>query len=79
VGLGGGGPGRRSGAVARVQSFFVGSAARVTASPLGGPPPATLFITTSRQGVADGGDPQAGSLFACEPGVVGLPVVPFAG
>lgn len=54
-------------------------AERVTACTFGGDDLATLFITTSRQGVAEGGDPQAGSLFACEPGVVGLPVVPFAG
>ena len=31
----------------------------------------TLFITTSRENLADGEDPAAGSLFTARPGVAG--------
>ena len=54
-------------------------ARQVTACTFGGPDLATLFVTTSRQGLADGDDPEAGSVFAAQPGVRGLPVLPFAG
>ena len=39
----------------------------------------TLFITTSRQGIAAGTQPDAGSVYVTRPGVTGLPVTPFAG
>lgn len=39
----------------------------------------TLYITTSRQGIHDTDDTDAGSLFQVRPGTTGLPVVPFAG
>ena len=51
----------------------------VTACTFGGPGLATLFITTSRENLADGEQPEAGSVFACTPGVAGLPVRTFAG
>ena len=37
----------------------------------GGEDAATLFITTSRENLAEGDDPAAGSLFSVRPGVVG--------
>lgn len=39
----------------------------------------TLYITTSRQGIENAADTEAGSLFQVRPGATGLPVVPFAG
>ncbi len=54
-------------------------ATQVSACTFGGADLGTLYITTSRQGIDDGADPQAGSLFSARPGTFGLPVVPFAG
>jgi sugar lactone lactonase YvrE len=45
-----------------------------TACAFGGPQLATLFVTTSRYGGNDA--PGGGALFACTPGVAGLPVAP---
>jgi sugar lactone lactonase YvrE len=52
---------------------------QVTACTFGGPELDELYVTTSREGVPEGEQPQAGSVFRAEPGVAGLPVVPFAG
>src|SRR5215218_7984944 len=49
----------------------------VTACTFGGPGLATLFITTTRENLAEGEQPEAGSVFACTPGVAGLPVRTF--
>ncbi|MDN5635400.1 MAG: SMP-30/gluconolactonase/LRE family protein, partial [Brevibacterium sp.] len=38
----------------------------------GGQDRSTLFITTSRENLAEDADPQAGSLFAARPGARGL-------
>lgn len=46
-------------------------ARQVTACTFGGADRSTLFITTSRENIAEGDDPQAGSLFAVQPGVSG--------
>ena len=46
-------------------------ARQVTACTFGGEDRSTLFITTSRENLADGEDPSAGSLFAVRPGVSG--------
>ena len=46
-------------------------ARQVTACSFGGQDRSTLFITTSRENLADGEDPAAGSLFAVRPGVRG--------
>ena len=46
-------------------------ARQVTACTFGGEDAATLFITTSRENLAEGDDPAAGSLFSVRPGVVG--------
>ena len=53
--------------------------AQVTACTFGGRGLDQLFITTSREGMAPGGDPLAGSLFRADVGVRGLPVREFAG
>jgi sugar lactone lactonase YvrE len=51
----------------------------VTACTFGGQDHSQLFITTSREGLGDGEDPLAGSLFRSAVGVAGLPVREFAG
>lgn len=52
-------------------------AQRVTSCAFGGD---TLYITTARRGISDFTDqPAAGALFACEPGVTGLPAGEWAG
>lgn len=51
----------------------------VTACTFGGSDLRTLFITTSRENVAEDEDPVAGSLLACEPGATGSPTLEFAG
>ena len=52
---------------------------QVTACTFGGPDLDRLFITTSRENLADDAEPSAGSVFVAEPGVRGLPVLEFAG
>jgi sugar lactone lactonase YvrE len=54
-------------------------AGKVTACTFGGAGLRKLFVTTSREGLTAGEDPQAGSLFCVEPGVAGKPVLEFAG
>lgn len=54
-------------------------ARQTTACALGGDDLRTLYVTTSREGLAPGEDPAAGSLFAVRVGVPGLPVLPFPG
>lgn len=51
----------------------------VTACCFGGEDLATLYITTSRTGVAPGSEPEAGALFAVRPGVAGQQPLPFFG
>ena len=55
------------------------AAGRVTACTFGGADLTQLFITTSRENLAPGDDPLAGSIFTATPGVAGLPVTTFAG
>ncbi|WP_228484717.1 SMP-30/gluconolactonase/LRE family protein [Microbacterium cremeum] len=50
----------------------------VTSCAFGGPDRRTLYITTSRQGLADP-EPEAGGLFAVETEVTGAPVHAFGG
>jgi len=52
---------------------------KVTACTFGGPRLEDLFITTSREGLPDSAEPEAGSLFRARPGVAGLPVRDFGG
>ena len=54
-------------------------AAQVTACTFGGADLDELFVTTSREDLAEGEDPQAGSVFRVVPGVRGRPVRAFAG
>lgn len=54
-------------------------ARKVTACAFGGERLDELFITTSREGLQDGEDPLAGSLFRARSQVTGLPVREFAG
>jgi sugar lactone lactonase YvrE len=52
---------------------------QVTACAFGGPGFDELYITTSRENVPDGEQPDAGSVYVARPGVAGLPATPFAG
>lgn len=54
-------------------------ATQVSACTFGGPDLDELYITTSRQGLADDEQPLAGALFRAKPGVQGLPALDFAG
>ncbi len=54
-------------------------ARQVTACTFGGTDLDSLFITTSRENLAPGDDPPAGSLFRADVGVRGRPVREFAG
>lgn len=55
-------------------------AKQVTACTFGGPDLDRLYITTSRTTLPPGADPAAGALFVLdEPGVRGVPPLPFAG
>jgi sugar lactone lactonase YvrE len=51
----------------------------VTACTFAGADLDDLVITTSRENVPEGSQPEAGSLFHSRPGVAGLPVIEFAG
>lgn len=56
--------------------------AQVTSVAFGGADLADLFVTTARYELTDAQleeQPEAGAVFACQPGVAGLPVSPFAG
>ena len=55
------------------------AATQVSCCGFGGPDLATLFITTSRQGLGEDEQPGAGALFAATPGVRGVPVLPYGG
>jgi sugar lactone lactonase YvrE len=52
---------------------------KVTACTFGGERLDTLFITTSREDLPDGVEPEAGSLFRAVPGVTGQGVREFGG
>jgi len=54
-------------------------AQKVTACTFGGEELSTLFITTSREDLHADEDPKAGSLFAAQPDVRGMPIREFAG
>ena len=79
VALYGGGAVHRYDASGRLDAVVEVPTPQVTACTLGGPDLDQLFITTSREGMDDGDDPRAGSLFRVDAGVRGLPVRPFGG
>ncbi len=54
-------------------------ARRSTACTFGGPGLDRLYVTTSREGLQPGDEPLAGSVFAAEVGVAGLPAREFLG
>jgi sugar lactone lactonase YvrE len=54
-------------------------ARKVTACTFGGSHLNELFVTTSREGLPEGEDPLAGSLFRASPQIAGLPAREFAG
>ena len=71
---------------AGVQRFLPGGApderielpvTNVTSCCFGDPDLTTLYVTTAARGAAH--EPLAGAVFACRPGVRGLPATPFAG
>jgi sugar lactone lactonase YvrE len=79
VAMYGGGAVRRYQADGILDGIVEVPATRVTACTFGGPGLDELFITTSRENLADGEEPLAGSVFHFRPGVDGRPVRPYAG
>ena len=79
VAMWGGGAVRRYAPDGRLDGIVEVGARQVTACAFGGPNLDELYITTSRQGLAEGEDPGAGALFRCRPGVHGLTLHHFAG
>ena len=67
---------RRDGRLDLVVSLPVSN---VTACTFGGPDRSTLFITTSRQGLDLGQEPEAGAVFRYEAGIRGAAPHAFAG
>lgn len=54
-------------------------ARQVSSCAFGGPDLDRLYVTTSRESLAEDDDPKAGALFAAEVGVRGVPPRPFGG
>jgi sugar lactone lactonase YvrE len=57
-------------------------ASKVTSCAFGGPNLDTLYITTATENMSGeelASEPEAGGLFATQPGIRGVPAVPFAG
>ena len=79
VALWGGSAVHRYDAGGRLSAVIPIPAVQVSACTFGGDDLGTLFVTTSRENLPDGQDPQAGSVFAVRTGVRGLPVLPYAG
>ena len=52
---------------------------RITSCTFGGPSLDELYITTSREDLADDEEPRAGAIFRVTPGVRGLPAATYAG
>ncbi len=78
VAMNGGSAVHRYDAAGRLAEVIEVGATQVTSCTLGGPDLSTLFITTSRENLEPDDEPAAGSLYAAEVGVVGLPVLPCA-
>ncbi|MEG9248597.1 SMP-30/gluconolactonase/LRE family protein [Arthrobacter sp. Soc17.1.1.1] len=75
----GGGAVARFDASGRLSEHIPLPVTNVTACAFGGPDLTTLFITTTQENVPAGSEPQAGALFAVEPGIAGAPLPMFAG
>jgi sugar lactone lactonase YvrE len=79
VALYGGGAVRRYAPSGELDAVVELPVTNVTACTFGGPGLDRLFITTTRENVAEGEEPAAGSVFTCAPQVRGLAARPFAG
>ncbi|SEP57899.1 SMP-30/gluconolactonase/LRE family protein [Microlunatus flavus] len=79
VALWGGGQVRRWTADGRLDRVVELPVTQVTACTFGGPDLSTLFITTSRQGVPDGEQPEAGAVFTHDAGIRGAVPHAYAG
>jgi len=79
VALYGGAAVRRYGPGGELDAVLELPVTQVTACTFGGPGLTELYITTSRETLAEGDQPPAGSVYVARPGVGGLPVVAFAG
>lgn len=79
IGLSNGAAVRRYDADGKLSEVIDLPVTKATACTFGGDNLDQLFITTSREGFDDVHEPAAGSLFLAEPGVQGLPVLPFRG
>ena len=79
VALFGGSAVRRYGSDGSLDAVLELPVSQVTACTFGGPGFRELYVTTSREELADDEQPEAGSIFRAEPGVAGTPPTPFAG
>ncbi|MFJ5226803.1 SMP-30/gluconolactonase/LRE family protein [Streptomyces sp. NPDC088400] len=79
VALWGGSAVRRYTADGTLDEVVEVNARQVSACSFGDDDYGRLFITTSRQDIADGDDPAAGSVFTVRPGIAGLAPLPYAG
>ena len=79
VALFGGSAVRRYGPDAVLDDVIPLPVSQVTACTFGGPALDELYITTSRENVPHGEQPQAGSVYRARPGVSGLPTSYFVG
>jgi sugar lactone lactonase YvrE len=77
VALWGGGAVQRYTPEGRVDARVELPVSQVTSCCFGDADLATLYVTSAARGAQH--EPLAGSLFACRPGVPGLPATPFAG
>ncbi|MFJ1747595.1 SMP-30/gluconolactonase/LRE family protein [Streptomyces sp. NPDC088116] len=79
VALWGGSAVRRYTADGTLDEVVEVNARQVSACSFGDDDYGRLFITTSRQDVADGDDPAAGAVFTVRPGIAGRAPLPYAG
>lgn len=79
VALWGGGAVRRYSPAGVLDAVVTLPVSLVTSCAFGGPRLDRLYITTSRQHLEPGTQPEAGALFVADTGVRGLPPLPFTG
>jgi sugar lactone lactonase YvrE len=79
VAMWGGGAVRRYDAAGRLSAVVELPVSNPTSCAFGGPDGTTLYVTTSRQGVAAGTEPRAGQVHVVEAGVRGAQLHRFAG
>lgn len=70
---------RRYGSDGRLEAVIELPVSQVTACTFGGPQLDQLYITTSREGIGQDDQPDAGCVFVAQPGATGMPVQLFAG